>query len=509
MRAYFCLVSLLVSCIFLGQYTCRADNTYRVTSIGAAHLTIPQETPLDTAPFTPDVIKRKMKQSEKDQPGKIILTSVKGRPEMRILYSGENLFKMGMQQGNLPEAIYLEKGHATLAQINSAYPKLLVKEEGEGNSYLCRRPLIVGRDASLSVENCTLKLSEERGAILVNAGKIFLVDSALTGWRETANGPAIYSGDKKRFRPFFISWGGSESYFCNVMASHLGYFHTKSFGISFSTYLIKDDEEMFQDKNFNFTAPPQGWIINSTFQDIYYGFYCYEAKDLVIFNNTYTNNIIYGIDPHDRSSGLIIANNRVSGTKVKHGIIMSRDVTNSFIIGNESYNNKISGIMLDRNCIHNEIAHNILYKNGGDGLSFYESGKNLVFKNTIMANTGHGIRLRNSGDITMIDNAVLNNKKFGIYLHTRDLSTTKRNIQYDPYSKIVSGTLIGGTVSFNQSGSLFLTNCRQFTLYNVLIKNREDGELRLGGELKQYTDQVIYSLSRNDSALLLTRYYSE
>src|SRR3546814_14775655 len=95
---------------------------------------------------------------------------------------------------------------------------------------------------------------------------------------------------------------------------------------------------------------PTGWLIDSEFYDNWYGFYCYEAEDVVIRGNDYHDNIKYGIDPHDRSRRLIIAGNKAHDTKEKHGIIVSREVDDSWIINNQAYDNALSGKIGKASC---------------------------------------------------------------------------------------------------------------------------------------------------------------
>lgn len=500
-RLFLLILGFLLPHLAMAEGSPHTD--YRVAEIDPANLKLPERAELDTARFSPEAVHTKLEAATRQPAGRVLLKPVKGLVEMRTIYSGEEIFRIGLRQGRLPEALYITGGTVTIDEVSQEYPQLAIRED-QGR-YLLRRPLVIGIGATLIIEGCTVKLSEEYGACLVNSGRLFVYDSELTGWRESSSGPAYYTGDRELFRPFFVSWGGSDTYFCQVNASHLGYFRTKSFGITFSSYQVKQGEEIFKRDDFDFHQPPTGWLIDSTFEDIYYGFYCYEAKDIVIVNNTYTGNIVYGIDPHDRSSGLVIAGNRVTGTKEKHGIIMSREVTDSFVTNNESYGNRISGIMLDRQCIRNEVAGNTVYDNGGDGISFYESGNNLIYGNTVLGNKAHGIRLRNSRNVSMIDNVIVGNGKFGVYLHTRNLSEMTRNLHLDPYEQAVSGFLYGGTVGYNASGSLFLSNYDRFTIFNVYIENKNRLKLRLGGDLKPYHHQVASSLAGAKAGLSLSR----
>src|SRR3989449_2404877 len=57
----------------------------------------------------------------------------------------------------------------------------------------------------------------------------------------------------------------------------------------------------------------------------------------------------------------------------KHGIIVSREVNDSWIFGNESYDNALSGIVIDRSSLHNVVADNRVYRNRADGITIYES----------------------------------------------------------------------------------------------------------------------------------------
>ena len=72
-------------------------------------------------------------------------------------------------------------------------------------------------------------------------------------------------------------------------------------------------------------AGPTGWVVSCSLHDNYYGFYTYEADAVVLVDNEVHENVVYGLDPHDRSNRLIIANNHAHHNG-KHGIIISREV---------------------------------------------------------------------------------------------------------------------------------------------------------------------------------------
>src|SRR5690606_32801950 len=137
--------------------------------------------------------------------------------------------------------------------------------------YVLRLPLVVGHDATLHLGPATrdFRMSEEGGALLVNDGRLFIIRTRLTGWRERENAAATFRNGNE-FRPFLVAWGGTETYIVDSTIASLGYAASKSYGISLSQYSPSLVRAMDRDN-------PTGWLIDSVFEDNWYGFYCYEA----------------------------------------------------------------------------------------------------------------------------------------------------------------------------------------------------------------------------------------
>ena len=497
------IFSFLICLLFATQVLAAG---YQVKTLDPEQLKLSPVTLPDISKFSSESIERLLAAAWSGKKGKVFHKMVYGQVEMRMLYSGKGLFNMGVRQKNLPTALVIEGGVMTLQEVSRAFPRLLVHLGG--NEYLAKLPIAVAVHGTLIIKDTVLKLSQERGAFLVNGGVLFLQGGALLGWRESSNSPALYTGDQHAFRPFFVGFGRSRTYFNQTKAAHLGYLRTKSYGITLTSYLVKKTEKVFQRQDVDLSWPPSGLFLNSYFSDIYYGFYCYEAENIAIINNTYEDNVVYGIDPHDMSS-LIIAGNTIYDTRIKHGIILSRKVNNSFIFNNKSYDNKLSGIVLDRQSSNNHITGNIVYGNGSDGITLYESGDNLVAENVVYDNGAHGIRLRNSENIILRDNIILNNGSFGVYLHTRDLAATglTRDMKIDPYRQAVSAVLVGGILSGNRSGSVFAQNVTSLSLYNTMIDTNggKKHQLKFGGDLKQYHNQIVQSLWGEHGVAVLSK----
>jgi poly(beta-D-mannuronate) C5 epimerase len=251
-------------------------------------------------------------------------------------------------------------------------------------------------------------------------------------------------------------------------------------------------------------SEPTGWIIGSTFSDMWYGYYCYETQGFVVKSNTYHDNIIYGIDPHDRSHGLIIADNTVYGTKKKHGIIVSREVNDSFIINNRSYDNHLSGVVLDRNSVGNLVAYNEIYQNHTDGITLYESGDNLLWGNKLVANKRHGIRVRNSTNIRLYENMAMGNGLTGVYGHIKDLSDTDRDIAMDPFDAEVSMIVVGGELSGNGTNPLAIDSPLSIELYNVaMLAPTKSGGISFNGILGDHQAEILDLLIRQKKAVLI------
>lgn len=401
-----------------------------------------------------------------------------------------------VRQFSHPQTILVNSGKVTLEDVYRQVNDQRYMERNDDGTYIIRLPLAVRQDATLVMRDETLRLSEDRGAFIANDGWLFAIDSKIIGWREQANGPATFQEDAN-FRPFYVGWGGSENFILGTTMANLGYLQSKSYGFTVAQYSEFDNAKLQR-------SAPHAWLVESTFEDLYYGFYCYEAEDVAIVNNLYRNNIVYGIDPHDYSERLLIANNEVYGTREKHGIIISREVNNSWIVGNRSYDNGLSGIVLDRQSTNNVVANNVSYDNQGDGIGLYESPDNLLWGNRVMNNLRNGIRVRNSSNVDVYHNVAVLNGTWGIYGQLKDLSATDRNFKEDFYDYEVSMRVVGGELASNASGPLSTDNPAYIAIYDVGMRfPRSDVGIHFEGVLGKYQMQIFDALRNQSRAVLI------
>jgi poly(beta-D-mannuronate) C5 epimerase len=473
----------------------KETSNYTVTSAPVEPLNIPTPTLPDLSGYTLEAVDAKIERSVK---GRVVVRRMLQQDALKDFIGGdERLREWVRRQQGMPHAIFIEDGYVTPADLARALPDNQFSEVEPG-VYLARLPIVVAQGATLHVDPQTtdLRLSQERGAFLVNDGKLFITSTRLTAWREADNAPATFR-EAKEFRPFLVSWGGSELYIADSVVTSLGYDNSKSYGVSITQYTPGMHERLQREE-------PTGWLIDSQFIDHWYGFYCYEAQNVVIKGNTYRDNIVYGIDPHDRSHGLIIAENTVHGTKKKHGIIISREVDDSWIINNKSYDNKLSGIVIDRNSVRNLIAYNEVYQNHADGITLYESSNNLLWGNQVLNNQRHGIRVRNSVDIKLYENVSAANGLTGVYGHIKDLSDTDRNVDLDPFDAKISMIVVGGTLAGNGSSPLSIDSPLSVELYRVkLLAPSKSTGISFAGILGEKQDEILDLMVRRDLAVLI------
>ena len=470
-------------------------KTYTVSSAPTAPLHLEKPKLPDLRGYTAEAVAAKIVRGK---PGKISVRRMMQEDALKDFIGGDNkMAEWVVRQHGIPQAIFIDDGYINLKDLSKKLPRQYISETSPG-VFLARLPIVVGRKGILEIDKQTqeLRLSQEGGAFLINDGQLFIHDTKVTGWREADNGPATFRSPQE-FRPFLLAWGGTETYIVNSKMASFGYANSKSYGVSISQYTPNMAKVLKRPE-------PTGWIIGSDFSDMWYGFYCYETRDFVLKGNTYRDNIVYGIDPHDRSHGLIIADNTVHGTKKKHGIIISREVNDSFIFNNRSYDNHLSGLVIDRNSVNNLIAYNQIYTNHTDGITLYESADNLIYANKVIGNKRHGIRIRNSVNIRLYENVAMANGLTGVYGHIKDLSDTDRDIKLDPFDAQVSLIVVGGELAGNGSGPLSIDSPLSVELYRVsMLAPTKNSGISFTGILGDRQDEILDLLVRQQKAVLI------
>jgi len=368
-----------------------------------------------------------------------------------------------MQRRRYPEYLFIEDGVFDLASLNDAViglgerlgqPPILTRKDG---AYLLRRPLLIGPGAGLVLRDGeTLRLSRDAGAFLVNAGALWAMDADIVAWDEAADAPAFAAyEDRARFRPFLITWSGGVFNGAGARFVALGYGNAKAYGVTFSsgpTARFKDRDEE--------AARPRGAIVDSAFENMFYAVYSFESDGIQLIGNELRDNIVYGLDPHDRSNRLVIAFNTAYGTQRKHGIIISREVDRSWLFGNVAFDNAGTGIMIDRNSAAAHVYANTVIGNGDNGIAVFESACGVIAANLAAANDRIGVKIRNSRDIGLYANRIARNGAAGIEAYISDLSQDEshghRDFELDPYQPVTTLSVAGNRIEANRVGIAFI-----------------------------------------------------
>lgn len=416
-----------------------------------------------------------------------------------ITISESGLAEFARRQSGSLRAIFVEGGYMSLPQLARGLPPEAISDLGAGK-YVLRLPLLIRRGSALQIgaDVKELRLSQTRGALIANEGTLLIRDSRVIGWNETANRPSAFKSASE-FRPYIVSWAGSATYVVKSHLSSLGYDATKAAGLTISSYTNAVPEGSVWGR-------PTAWILDSEIRDLWDGVYTRDADDIVIRGNQFSDNIQYGIDLHDATRRAIVADNTVTKTRLKHGLIFSGKVEQSWIARNRIHENGGAGIVLDRQSRNNVVTDNLSYRNSGSGIVVSESPDNLLLGNLASGNLAHGIRIRNAAGVRVQTSSGIANGLAGFSAEAIDLAGTGRNLQTDPYERVVTATVVGGQFSGNGSGPINADEPTRLALYDLDLRTPQRAlGYRLGGAILPFQIELLDILSNQKRVAVLER----
>jgi parallel beta-helix repeat protein len=267
-------------------------------------------------------------------------------------------------------------------------------------------------------------------------GNLLFQNTKVTSWNSARNGPdtdVAVAADGTGGRSYIatrsvltkgrataaptacgVAGGSQEPYegrmdVVNTEIGYLGYNASESYGMVWKVYYKANAADPAD-------APPPGRqlyalvdvfgdVRGSSFHDNYFGAYTYGAYCMSWHGNTFTNNIQYGLDPHDDSDAMTIVGN-IFRDNGNHGLICSVECDHLVIADNESTGNLI-GIMLHRNVSASLIQGNRVADNRQDGIALFDSHDNVVRNNIVTNNTVAAVRLSVGSSRNLIENNTL------------------------------------------------------------------------------------------------------
>ena len=428
------------------------------------------------------------------QPRQMALRAADGLPEFDHFSDPEFLAGIARRQGReSAEALVLLRGSFELADLARAAADPAVLEQ-DNHVFTLHRPLVIRRDAALVLpEGSVLRLAIASRAFLVNGGQLILRGARITSWDAAMRAPGALEHDWQ-FRPFVAAIGGSWTEIARSTLSHLGYDAPKSYGLS----LVSGPSSLAA------AGPPTGRITGSRISANYYGFYSYEAEGVVIADNAFVDNIVYGIDPHDRSRRLVIADNAATGTRRKHGIVVSRGVSDSWIIENRAIGNAGTGIVIDAASSDNVVARNLAAANRGDGFSLFESPRNLLWGNLAIGNRKSGLRIRNGWALEVHRNAFVGNGYDGVEAYAEEFRPVLAN-KWRSAPEFRLGLSLGDNLfAGNARSALNVRNPGRVDLSGVR-RGSNARPPRFGGDLRAWAEEIAAHLEHAGGVRIIGR----
>jgi parallel beta-helix repeat protein len=239
----------------------------------------------------------------------------------------------------------------------------------------------------------------------VLGGGLHVEGSCITSW-DSGKGRA--DSEYADGRSFLLARDGAELTIDRSELRYLGYGDVESYGLSWRT------------------EGTRGRLTGSVVSHLYYGLYTYEVGGLVVQDNEFHDNVLYGIDPHTRSHDLLIERNVVHDNG-KHGIILAEGCTDSVIRQNVVYDNEHHGIVLYQQSDRNVIEGNEVFGNTAQGINVNESSGNAVRANVVYDNLESGIGIAQTAQDNVVEqNQVRGNQQDGVRLVSEATRTTVR-----------------------------------------------------------------------------------
>ncbi len=247
-------------------------------------------------------------------------------------------------------------------------------------------------------------------------GNLLIQNTRITSWNEHDGAPDTEYDTYGRAFVRVVSYldvdGTPRQSRMDVLKSdigYLGYYEAESYGL---VWKVRDTTgpEVFD------AVDVVGDLVDSKIHHNYFGMYSYGAYGMNITGNEVYENVMYGIDPHDDSDALLIADNNIHHNG-NHGFICSKRCDGLTVRDNVSSSNAQTGYMLHRAVENTVVESNLAENNGDAGFAIMDSHDN-VLRNNIARGNKYGVRLSvGASDNLIEDNELSDNTLYGIYLY--------------------------------------------------------------------------------------------
>lgn len=311
--------------------------------------------------------------------------------QLSILAGGNGHLALQLAQASRTDVIDLISGTAGLADIAAVEGFT----QGAGPSeWRLSRPLVIWPGAALVLSpGEVLELDTKAGAFILSFGEVRLTDATLRG-------DGGINDRVPEFRPFLLVTGQGGFRAEGSLFAGLGFRGPVAFrGVSVLTGGLLRPE----------TAPV---LTGNRFERVFS--LSFEGADgMVLTQNQFLDAGAAAISVKG-GAGMVIAGNRIRGTRDGAGMRLSGALKAVAILGNLVQGGGRNGLQIDGSARGLVVRGNVLTGNAEAGISIRNAACVAVQGNVLADNGTSGLRLIRSGQARVAGNAILSNGAAGI-----------------------------------------------------------------------------------------------
>jgi mannuronan 5-epimerase len=294
---------------------------------------------------------------------------------------------------------------------------ILLKESSNDNIWLLNAGLTIQKGSVFyinSTDTNWLKILTPIDGINTNQidvlGSLKVDSVKITSWDPKTNDYGKTNGTRQTVQNKLVTDEGAVRPTIKVEGSATG---TTDITNSEIAYLGYEGGTIAGASGLSYYGGDNSLLKNNKIHNLYFGFYSKGVGNMTIENNRIYDNDIYGLDPHTGTHDMSIRNNFIYNNG-GFGLICSVNCYNITIEKNKVHDNN-HGIMLSRNMTNSIVQDNKIYNENKTGIFVSDSYNNQIIKNTI-SDSATAIFLNVKASSNIISKNTITNSNKGITL---------------------------------------------------------------------------------------------
>lgn len=303
------------------------------------------------------------------------------------------------------EALEIRSGVATLSDLRQRLTARHLGVDIQTRADVLRVPIVVGRDATLRLQQDELLLLGQRdGAFIVNFGRLEVFGAEISADRK-------HDEAAKEFAPFIATVGSGTVHISGATFRRLGF----GFTAKFAGFSILAHPTMLPDG--------RNRIENSRFDDLVtvalVGVRHVEVRGNRFFDMR-RNPILVS-----RSPDAVVEANLISGDTPTNAIRVANGSAGTRLTQNIVLEGSRAGLLVSSGSDHVTVERNLIWRRNGGGIKLFNVDCGLVEKNVILDDKQKGVEVRSSTEALLRDNRIIGNHNAGVWVsaNTPDTQT--------------------------------------------------------------------------------------